>query len=115
MREPFHVHVEGIGDFVFRDQTIRDGMGIVGEMSKLLRGADLTQVPAAYARLAEAYATILVRLQSAPKGWVLGELPGIGGNGYSDLLKVFSALEAEDQSFLKGLDGEQIRPTEGEG
>lgn len=67
----FSVEVDGVGAFVFRHRTLRDGYRIEGERDRVLGGPVSDEALGASAM---AYAALLVLTVEAPEGWDLDAL-----------------------------------------
>lgn len=92
----FTLTVDGIGTFVFGRRTMRDEIKMQVEYAKLIDGATPTEW---LASVCGWIACLKVMTVSAPDGWDIDLLDPMDDVSYTNLAKVYVALDNKERSF----------------
>jgi len=93
------ISVSGVGDFEFRQRTMRDEMRIAAEYSRLTEG--VATIAPWFDALATRFATLKVLLSIAPEGWDIEELDPLDSESYRKIAAVFEALASAEARFRR--------------
>jgi hypothetical protein len=99
MARSFTAAVAGIGDFVFRQRTIRDQLRIEAEGRRILGGPTSDGALEAWAYQ---LASLTVLTETAPEGWDLDGLDPLDPLDIDKIARVHAALKLEEGRFRRG-------------
>lgn len=109
----FRVPVAGIGDFLFRKRTFRDGLAIRGEYERLVGG---NEAPSQWLdAMASSWASVKVLLVEAPAGFDAESLDPDDDESYAKLVKIGAALAEKERSFRRQPEGQGAQGRPGNG
>lgn len=102
MRRPqpsdFIVDVEGVGSFTFAKRTMKDEIDIQVEYARLIQGVEPTEW---LSRVGGWISTLKVLTVRAPDKWDLDDMDPLDEKVYEDMLLVYLALRAKEDSFRR--------------
>lgn len=94
----YSVPVEGIGTFTFGKRTMADEIKIQVEYARIIDGAEPTEW---LSRVGGWISTLNVLTVRAPDGWDIDEMDPLDPKVYEDLMLVYLALRAKEDSFRR--------------
>lgn len=92
----FIVDVEGIGSFTFAKRTMADEIKIQVEYARLIEGVEPTEW---LSRVGGWISTLKVLTVRAPAGWDIDDMDPLDEKVYEDMMLVYLALRAKEDSF----------------
>jgi len=107
----YTVTVDGVGDFVCQRRTMRVALAISAEYNRLTGGAET--VASEFSATCSVVAFLSAVVTDAPAGWDLFLLDPDSPEDMDGILKVYTAVKAEEGRFLGRADAEP--KAEGEG
>lgn len=100
MRRPqptdFIVDVEGVGSFTFAKRTMADEIKIQVEYARIIEGVEATDW---LSRVGGWISTLKVLTVRAPDSWDIDDMDPLDEKVYEDMLLVYLALRAKENSF----------------
>lgn len=94
----FIVDVEGVGSFTFAKRTMKDEIDIQVEYARLIQGVEPTEW---LSRVGGWISTLKVLTVRAPAEWDLDDMDPLDEKVYEDMLLVYLALRAKEDSFRR--------------
>ena len=94
----FIVDVDDIGSFSFAKRTMKDEIDIQVEYARIIQGVEPTEW---LARVGGWIATLKVLTVRAPAGWNIDEMDPLDNKVYEDMMLVYLALRAKEDSFRR--------------
>ncbi|MND16904.1 hypothetical protein D3C77_05090 [compost metagenome] len=94
----FIVDVEGVGSFSFAKRTMKDEIDIQVEYARIIQGVEATDW---LARVGGWISTLKVLTVRAPSGWDIDDMDPLDEKVYEDMLLVYLALRAKEDSFRR--------------
>lgn len=94
----FIVDVEGVGSFTFAKRTMKDEIDIQVEYARLIQGVEPTEW---LSRVGGWISTLKVLTVRAPDKWDLDDMDPLDEKVYEDMLLVYLALRAKEDSFRR--------------
>lgn len=94
----FQVDVDGVGTFVFGRRTMADEIKIQVEYARLIEGVEPTEW---LSRVCGWISTLSVLTVRGPDGWDINNMDPLDDEVYQNMLLVFLALRAKEDSFRR--------------
>lgn len=94
----FVVDVDGVGSFSFAKRTMKDEIDIQVEYARIIQGVEPTDW---LSRVGGWISTLKVLTVRAPEGWNIDEMDPLDNKVYEDMMLVYLALRAKEDSFRR--------------
>lgn len=109
----FNVDVDGIGSFSFAKRTMADEIKIQVEYARIIEGVEATEW---LSRVGGWISTFKVLTVRAPAGWDIDDMDPLDNKVYEDMMLVYLALRAKEDSFRRkpGARGEEGGQAQGD-
>lgn len=94
----FTLPVDGIGTFTFGRRTMADEIKIQVEYARIIEGVEPTEW---LSRVGGWISTLKVLTVRAPEGWDIDEMDPLDEDVYENMMLVYLALRAKEDSFRR--------------
>lgn len=94
----FALPVDGVGTFTFGRRTMADEIKIQVEYARIIEGVEPTEW---LSRVGGWISTLKVLTVRAPEGWDIDEMDPLDPEVYEDMMLVYLALRAKEDSFRR--------------